>query len=330
MASESAYLACAVHVPLLTMQEKDVNRELWDAYEARIEEFQRFDPELVVVFGGDHYDNVFLNLAPQFMVGHRAWAVDDCGGRPGPLDVPMDISEACANYLVGEGFDIATSYDMGVDHGFSNILGLFLGELNSRPVLPIHVNALAAPRPTLRRCRQLGEAVGNFARGLGKRVAFLGSGGLSHNTDAIFPQYATAPSETMRDYIVSGGARGTLTRDAFMQKIKDDMDTLSADLVSGAHKVPWINHEWDEQFLATFASGDLTEFDSWSDEQIVAVAGGGASEVRQWVTAAAAARTAGAGDIVVDYYSAQTTLAVGVGVAHSRLPDDISATAVDR
>ena len=319
MAENTAYLACAVHVPLLTMQEREINHALWDAYDARVEEFRAFDPELVIVFGGDHYDNVFLNLAPQFMVGHRATAVDDVGGRPGPLDVPMDVSRACAEYLVEEGFDVATSYDMGIDHGFSNMLGLFLGKLDSRPVLPIYVNALTEPRPTLRRCRQIGEAVGNFARGLDKRVAFLGSGGLSHHTEKYFPQFTTAPDDTLRDYIVSGGTKGSITRNSFMQKIKDDMDVLSAELVSGARKVPWINPDWDRNFLETFTAGDLTKFDSWTDGDIIDNGGSGASEIRQWVAAASAAQAAGAGNIVVDYYSSETPLAVGVGVVHSRL-----------
>ncbi len=314
----TAYLACVVHVPLFTMQEREINADAWKAYDARVAEFRRFDPDLVIVFGGDHYDNVFLNLAPQFMIGHSARAVDDCGGKPGELDVPMDISRRLADHLVGQDFDIATSYDMGVDHGFSNVLGHFLGELDAKPVIPVHVNALSEPRPTMRRVRQLGEAIGAFARTLGLKVAFLGSGGLSHQTDDIFPQYDTARDETLRDYIVSGGGRGTLTRAAFMERIQTDMDGLSGQLVSGAVQVEWINEEWDRQFLATFA-GDLTAFDTWTDEEIVRAGGGGGSEIRQWVAAAAAAQACGAEERVVDYYSSDTTTAVGVGIAHSRL-----------
>ncbi|MEU3509677.1 hypothetical protein ABZ733_17610 [Streptomyces longwoodensis] len=317
----TAYLACVVHVPLFTMQEREINADAWKAYDARVAEFRSFDPDLVIVFGGDHYDNVFLNLAPQFMVGHKAWAVDDCGGKPGTLDVPMDLSRKLADYLVSRDFDIATSYDMGVDHGFSNVLGHFLGELDAKPVIPVHVNVLSEPRPTMRRCRALGEAVGTFARTLGLKIAFLGSGGLSHQTDSVFPQYDTAPDEVIRDYIVSGGARGTLTRAAFMEKIQTDMDGLSGQLVSGELQVPWINKEWDEKFLATFA-GDLSAFDSWTDEEILAAGGGGGSEIRQWVAAAAAAQACGADERVVDYYSPDTATAVGVGIAHSRLRTD--------
>ena len=317
-ASSAAYLACVVHVPVFTIQGREQNKELWSAYDARIAEFQAFDPELVFVFGGDHYDNVFLNLIPQFMIGHRAHAIDDCGGTPGVLDVPTQISRPLANHLVEAGFDIATSYDMGMDHGFSNVLGNFLGQLDSRPVVPIYINAIADPRPTMRRCRELGEAIGAFAAGLGKRVAFLGSGGLSHETDFIFPQYDTASDDTMRDYIVSGGTAGTLSRQAFVDKIQTDMDGLSGQLISGEFKAPWINKDWDEKFLTTFGSADLSQFDSWTDRQILDEGGAGAGEIRNWVAAAAAAAVAGADERVIDYYSAESTTAVGVGVAHSR------------
>ncbi|HEV2637342.1 MAG TPA: hypothetical protein VGX23_19475 [Actinocrinis sp.] len=318
-ATGSSYLACVVHVPLLKLQGRSENTDLWKAYDARVAEFEAFDPDLVFVFGGDHYDNIFLNLAPQFMIGHRARAIDDCGGYPGPLDVPTEVTKACADYLVEAGFDLATSYDMNVDHGFSNVLGNFLGRLDAKPVIPIHVNALAKPRPTLRRCRELGEAVGTFAAGLGKKAAFLGSGGMSHQTDSIFPQFDTAPDDTVRDYIVSGGSRGTVTREAFITRIKEEMDVLSGQLVSGELIVPWINAEWDRRFLDAFATGDLSVFDTWTDQEISAAAGDGAGEVRQWVAAAAAAQAAGAGERIVDYYSPDTTLAVGAAVAHSRI-----------
>lgn len=314
----SAYVACVPHVPLLTMQGRSENKDLWASYEQRIKEFQAFDPELVFVFGGDHYDNIFLNLAPQFLIGHVAEAVADCGGTPGRLDVPMDISRACARHLVETGFDIATSYAMSVDHGFSNVLANFMGELDARPVIPIHVNVLTEPRPTMRRCRELGEAVGTFARTLGKRVAFLGSGGLSHQTDFIFPQYETAPDETIRDFIVAGGARGGLSREKWMADIQTSMDGLSAQLISGEFVAPWINAEWDRDFLNLLVT-DRHKLDDWRDEEILAAAGYGGGEVRQWVVAVAAAQAAGAGELVQDYYSDQTTVAVGAGVVHSKV-----------
>lgn len=315
--TQQFYVACVPHVPLTRLQTREQNAAMWDAYEARIAEFDAFDPDVVVCFGGDHYSHVHLDRAPTFMVGHVAEAGSDCGGTPGKLDIPMALSTALAAHLVEAGFDITVSYAMKLDHGFSNPLGFFLhGDLAARPVIPVHLNTLSDPRPTLRRCRELGEEIGRWAAASGKRVAFLGTGGLSHQTDFIFPQYETASGD-VQTFIVHGGGAGPITDDQWHGHIQTSMDQLSADLVSGTFKVPWINREWDEAFLATLASGDLATFDSWSDADILAAAGYGGGEVRSWVAAAAAAQAAGAPPLTVDYYSGDTTLAVGAGIAHA-------------
>lgn len=316
----NAYVACAPHVPLLSIQAKEHSADLWRAYEARVAEYDAFDPELTIVFGGNHYQGVHLNMAPTFIVGQVAEAVDDCGGMPGKLDVPLNLSLRLADALVQADFDIATSYAMVIDHGFSNVLGNFLhGDLGARPVIPVHINSLSFPRPTFKRCRQVGEAVGRWAATLGKRVAFLGSGGLSHQTDLIFPQYESAPDEAMRDYMVHGGARGPINQKVFNDNMVPAMTELSNHLAAGAGIDTGINAAWDRDFLKAFSSGDLTAFDGWTDADVLDKAGYGGGEVRMWVAAAAAGQAAGAKPIRVDYYSDKDPLAVGTAVAHSEL-----------
>ena len=311
-----SYVACVPHVPFLATQERAWNPELWQAYDARVAEFQKFDPELVFAFGGDHYSGIHLKLAPTFVVGQIGEALADCGGSPGKLDIPRDISMALANHLVEEGFDIATSHAMEVDHGFSNALASFCGNVGARPVVPIHINSLSDPRPTLRRCRQLGEAIGRFAGTLGKRVAFIGSGGLSHQTDFIFPQYETAPSEDMQNFIVHGGGVGPIDREVWFKQVDDGMDHLKGEIHEGRMK-PYVNAAWDRRFLDIFVSGDLTGFDSWTDKDILEQAGYGGGEVRTWIAAAAAGQVAGTTAPLLDYYSDKTYLAVGAAVAHA-------------
>lgn len=314
----TAYFACTPHVPLLSIQAKQHSSDLWKAYEARVAEYDAFDPELTIVFGGNHYQGVHLNMAPTFIVGQIAEAVDDCGGMPGKLDVPLDLSIALANALVEDGFDIATSYAMVLDHGFSNVLGNFLhGDLGARAVIPVHINTLTYPRPTFKRSRELGEAVGRWAASLGKRVAFLGSGGLSHQTDSIFPQYDSAEDEVMRDYMVHGGTKGPLNQKIFNDNMVPAMQELSDSLVSGAFVAPWINADWDKDFLARLSGGDMTAFDAWTDKSVLDAAGYGGGEVRTWIAAAAAGLVAGAQSVKVDYYSDKDPLAVGTAVAHS-------------
>lgn len=311
-----SYVACVPHVPFLATQERSWNPSLWDAYDARVREFQSFDPELIFAFGGDHYSGMHLKLAPSFVVGQIGEALPDCGGSPGKLDIPREISMACAKFLVEAGFDIATSHAMQVDHGFSNALANFCGNVGARPVIPIHINSLSDPRPTLKRCRQLGEAVGRFAATLEKRVAFLGSGGLSHQTDFIFPQFDTAPDQETLDYILHGGSVGPVTREVWFQKVDEGMDHLKDEIYEGRLK-PFINAAWDRRFLGLFAAGDLTAFDGWVDQDILAEAGYGGGEVRTWIAATAAGMVAGTSAPIVDYYSDETFLAVGAAVAHA-------------
>lgn len=315
--TSSVYVACVPHVPFVKIQDRALLPDFWAAYDQRIAEFRAFDPELVFVFGADHYDALHLKLMPSILIGMAAEAMADTGGYPGKLKVASAEALACCEYLIEHDFDIATSYAMQVDHGFSNVIHNFLGAIDAKPVIPIHINALCHPRPTLRRCRQLGEAIGRFAAGLGKRVAFLGSGGLSHETSMVFPQFDTAPNQTIRDFIVHGGSQGDITMESWLSNIHDVMLHLAEPVANGSHVTGKINPDWDQDFLRTIVGEDLTVLDGWTDAALVEAAGCGAGEIRQWVAAVAAARGAGAQLPVIDFYASDTPIGVGAGMIHA-------------
>jgi len=316
-AESRAFLTCAPHVPFLALQDRALNSGFWQAYEARIAAFQAFDPELVIIFGADHYDGQHLKCMPAFLVGQVAEAIDDRGGSPGPLSVPRDVAIGCAEYLMNRHFDIATSYAMQVDHGFSGILHAFMGRLDARPVVPIFVNSLCHPRPTFKRCREFGEAVGQFAAGLGKRVAFLGSGGLSHDTGPMFPQFDTATDETVREYIVHGGTNGGLSREQWLGELNKGLDFVNEQLLQRVPGVGSVDKTWDAQFLKMFTAGDLKAFDDWVDADVLRQAGNGGGEIRQWIAAASAAQAVEPRPLVVDYYDPDTCIGVAAVVVHA-------------
>ncbi len=316
LSGSQAYVACVPHVPALSMLAREQNVQFWAAYDARRQEFRAFAPELIIAFGTDHYSNVHLQLAPTFLIGHAAKAINDCGGVPGRLNVPMDLSEALATALVEREFDMALSYDMSVDHGFSNALGFFTeGQTDSIPVIPLHINCLNSPRPTMRRVRRFGQAVGEWAAQLGKRVAFIGSGGLSHETGGVFPQYHAAPTDDFRDYIVHGGDEAR--KQVWHDNITVMMENFCARMESDPAGPTSVQPDWDTEFLNVLASGNLETLDSWTDADMVKRGGAGASESRMWLAAMAAGQAAGADHRGVDYYSPSTTLGVGAGVAHA-------------
>jgi 2,3-dihydroxyphenylpropionate 1,2-dioxygenase len=302
----------------MSVQARELNEPFWRAYEAQAAALRACDPELVFVFGADHYEGQHMRAMPTFQVGLAAEAIDDRGGFPGRLPVPADIARACADTLVREDFDVSVSYSMTVDHGFSSVIHHSLGAIDARPVIPLFVNCLSHPRPSLRRVRQFGECVGRFAATLGKRVAFLGSGGLSHETGDIFPQVFDVKDETLRDYLIHGGTKGAMTREQWRQNLNAGLVVVNELLEKKTPGVGEIRPAWDEKFLDTLRqSRDLRAFDAWDDEQILREGGNGAGEIREWIAALAAAYAAGASPVSVDHYEAGTCIGVAAVVVHA-------------
>ena len=73
------------------------------------------------------------------------------------------------------------------------------GALARYDVLPVFLNCAADPRPSMRRVRQVGAAIGRFLSTRDLRVTVLGSGGLSH--DPPTPRLAQTSNEVARRLI---------------------------------------------------------------------------------------------------------------------------------
>ncbi|WOF74437.1 hypothetical protein QMT40_002089 [Parvibaculaceae bacterium PLY_AMNH_Bact1] len=104
-----------------------------------------FGPDLVVLFGNDHYGGQQMSCMPSFCIGVEATALADVGGTPGPLNVPRDLAIEAVSDLRDQGIDVAVSYDMKVDHGFSQALTRLTGGLKTYPVLPIFMCCIQPP-----------------------------------------------------------------------------------------------------------------------------------------------------------------------------------------
>ena len=127
---------------------------------------------------------------PSFCVGVEATALADVGGTPGRLDVPRAGAVAAVNALRNDDVDVAVSYSMDVDHGFSQVLQDLTGGVSAYPVLPVFVSCLQPPFVPFKRGRALGSAMARFVAGLEvERVLVLGTGGLSHNPEGLFPAF---------------------------------------------------------------------------------------------------------------------------------------------
>lgn len=280
----SAYLHCLSHTPLIGHVDPDaaVLAEVEGRVAAARERIARFEPELAILFAPDHYNGFFYDLMPPFCIGAQAHAIGDFGSAAGPLEVPRSLAEDCAAAVLAAGVDVALSYRMQVDHGFAQPLEQLLGGLDRCPVIPVFVNAVAAPLPSFQRARRLGEAIGAYARGLDRRVLLLGSGGLSHQPPV--PELASADAHLADRLLGSGRQLPADERQARQRRVID----AARRFVEDPRSLHPLNPEWDLRFMETLAEGRIAELDALGNAELSALAGRSSHEVKTWVAAFAA------------------------------------------
>ncbi|MEZ5294928.1 MAG: hypothetical protein R2697_01225 [Ilumatobacteraceae bacterium] len=116
-----------------------------------------------------------------FTIGvDRVVAAGEHGTPSGPQRTDPPAALALCQSLLDRDIDVAFSTDLQVDHGVSHAIQYLVPE--GLPVVPLIVNVFGPPLPSLTRCLAVGEALRRAAAGLagGRRVAVIGTGGLSH------------------------------------------------------------------------------------------------------------------------------------------------------
>ena len=312
----SVSLVCMSHSPLMMGALSPADRTQEEAFFNVVGEAGKWieaqDPELLVVFGPDHFGGLFYDLMPGFVVGAAAHGSHDWGIEPGPLDVPGDIAMSCFQHLTGEGFDPAFSYDLRVDHGTTIPLYKLTGGLATYPVLPLIVNCAAITRPGFRRVREFGAAVGRFLRGLNKRAVVIGSGGLSH--DPPTPVVDLDDPKIVNRVV----KRNVPTPEEFKRREARVVEAAKA-MCRGEGPILPPNEDFDRRFLNHLLAGEIDTFDDWTDEMMDDEAGFGGHEVRCWV-AAASALAAASGEtpaLSLDYYDIIPEWITGMAVVRS-------------
>jgi 2,3-dihydroxyphenylpropionate 1,2-dioxygenase len=311
MTAARAFLGMS-HSPLLGLNPiaPAVDDELRSAIAAARSRVLDFDPELVVLIAPDHYNGFFNELMPPFCIGTAATSVGDYLTPAGALNVDHDAALALATHLMDADFDIAVSRRMQVDHGFAQSLQLLWGGLATPPVVPIFVNAVAQPGiPRLRRCRQLGEAIGRFLDDTPKRTLLIGSGGLSHEPPV--PTLAH-PDAAVRERITAKREASAAERDAKTQRVK----AAGMALAAGDASMKPLNPGWDRRWMDAMADGDLLALTGISETRIEHEAGLSAHESKAWLIARAALPAHTCLPCPLRYYRAIPELIAGFGLMY--------------
>lgn len=234
------------------------------------------EPDVTLVVGSNHFRGLWLDLMPSFTLGVGEVVASGESGTPeGPLRTEPEFAHHLLEQSVHEGFDLAFSGRLQVDHGISHAVQYVLAGLDV-PITPLIVNMFAPPLPRLDRCVALGRTLGRVIHDHDGdlRVAVIASGGLSHALP--WPDWRQ-PNDDDDEFMVRAWLNGRENWADYDQRRREII--LKAD--------PWLNEDFDEDVLDRLAAGTLEELVAL-DGTLAEVAGNGANELRSWLMMAAA------------------------------------------
>jgi 2,3-dihydroxyphenylpropionate 1,2-dioxygenase len=142
---------------------------------------------------------------PPFVLGvEEAEAFGDFGTRSGRLPVDSALAWSIRDGFARDGFDIALSYALTVDHGIVQSYDMVAGQADL-PLVPLVVNTAGPPLPSMPRCVALGHSLGAAIRASNAgRVLVIASGGLSHWLPSNDPRDSSVPADR-RAAMIHGG-----------------------------------------------------------------------------------------------------------------------------
>lgn len=264
-------------------------------------------PDAIVLFGPDHARGVFYDLLPPFTIGiERVVGVGDYFTPKGELPLATGLARAIYDGVTNRGFDPALSLDLRIDHGLTQVYSRLVPNLDI-PIVPVIVNSGCPPLPSFERSYDFGKAVGQaIAESTGaERVVTIGSGGMSH-WPASIDAYDETITPEWRDFLIHGRPR--------VDEVEAGRVARARALVDGA-ATGEIANGWDTALLERLAIDPAT-FRTLDAEDVAALAGPGACELRTW----AAATAAWGGELAWTAYEPVPTWITGMGIVASLAP----------
>lgn len=170
------------HFPTWVSQRAAGADEITRLYGAIAQALADADPDVIVYFTSDHYNN-FWEALPIFAiaVAERAHGAIDYPELSREVRIDSELARHLHSELVRGDFDVAMVQELELDHTVIAPLELMDGAVGDRPLVPVFVNGFIRPLPRAERCwafgRAIGEAIVNVP--LDRRVAVMASGSFS-------------------------------------------------------------------------------------------------------------------------------------------------------
>ncbi len=265
--------------------------------------------EIVVLVSDDHFNSYFYNHMPSFTIG-----IGECEGW-GDWRLPkykIPVQQELAKHILHTGLenniDFSYTLSMKVDHGHTQVIHFLNPELNI-PVVPIAVNTVAGPLPTMDRCFQVGEILRQSIESweTDKKVAIVASGGLSHWVPIPKIDSKRAEDQALIE-ILKNGRQEIEQLDEYLQNREKRVTRIT----SGA-----VNEEWDRQFLQLMKTKDYQTLRSWDSKFIEENGGNGGQEIRNWLVLMGALQSY---DDNVAFYEPIPEWVTGMAIAQFKQP----------
>lgn len=276
---------CASHAPGMDRdQAGEFGAEFRKGVRAARERVAEFDPELVVLFGGDHR-RAFRTVVPLFAVAYAASLLPEGSIPAQRLNIPTELARDLSAHLVDSGFDVAVCREVELDHAFGQPLHHYLADVAGIPVIPMPIDCASPPLAKARRVIDYGTSVGDFFSSLDQRILFIGTGGLSHDPTSLKGERHDLADDERKAINEAGFERAS-------KLIKPDWDRAFLEAI----------RRWDVETLVRMTDNATTD------------AGVGANEVRTWLAAASAGGGRGAAPLAYEPVQKWIT---GMGVSLS-------------
>jgi len=187
-------------------QDRLDQQKIVDAFQVMRDRLHEWNPDVLLVIGDDQSENFKQDNLPPFCL-YTGSEVDgypfkNMGGNNNSWDAaantkfsfrcPADFSRDLRNSLIRDGVDMSSSsaltgWEWGLAHAVINPL-VYLDPEGKFPLLPLFVNCYGEeagpdypPRPTARRCYEVGQAIRRFLDTRSERVAVVASSSWSHS-----------------------------------------------------------------------------------------------------------------------------------------------------
>ena len=211
------------------------------AFDRLRDELGAAKPDALIIFGSDHFKSFFYNLVPRFCIGVGAecdaWDEGVLSGdvaKTFRVPVHQELARDILAKAVDKGFDLNSAEELRLDHSFYSPIERLTPE-HDIPIVPIVLNVAIPPRPSLRRCYELGRTIGEIIKGRSEneRVAVIGTGGMSHTVGV--PEYGF---------------------------INPDLDREFLDMIA-TNRAEQIIDRWTQEFIDTQGGNGMNEIRMW-------------------------------------------------------------------